>query len=160
MLRAFFPAIRGCRNLGAGIFKFRDIPLAIPKRRVREKTPPVTCFDRTHNDDSEDSDRDDIEESDDEKNEEHPESEPEEDNEVPATVIEFTNPTSINGEVLTSADDYDLPCASHDAEENSDADSCVTVSEDGGYQADEFYLGEDWEVGHDEALGIFDRIHT
>ncbi|KAJ7354675.1 hypothetical protein DFH08DRAFT_691748 [Mycena albidolilacea] len=165
MLRAFFPAIRGCRNLGAGIFEFRDIPLAIPKRRVREKTPPATRFDRTHDDDYEASDCDDIEESDDEKNEEQPsdpESESEEDNEVPATVIEFTNPASINGEVLTSADDYDLPCAngSRDTEENSDADSCVTVSEDGGYQADEFYLGEDWEVGHVEALGLFDRIHN
>ncbi|KAJ7350511.1 hypothetical protein DFH08DRAFT_958179 [Mycena albidolilacea] len=34
--------------------------------------------------------------------------------------------------------------------------SCITVSEDGGDLEDKFYMQEDWEVGCDEALAIFD----
>ncbi|KAJ6586376.1 hypothetical protein DFH09DRAFT_1274853 [Mycena vulgaris] len=47
-----------------------------------------------------------------------------------------------------------------DVDSDSDAESCVTVSEDGGYasMAGEFYLEEEREFGHDEALTIFWRL--
>ncbi|KAJ6586383.1 hypothetical protein DFH09DRAFT_1143212 [Mycena vulgaris] len=44
-----------------------------------------------------------------------------------------------------------------DSDSESDAGSCITVSEDGGYvlAAGEFYLEENREFSHDEALAIF-----
>ncbi|KAJ7879631.1 hypothetical protein B0H14DRAFT_3435053 [Mycena olivaceomarginata] len=87
-LKGVFPALRRCRNLEAGIFQFRDMPLEVL-----------------------------------------------DDNKVFAAIAEFPDANSIDGGVLIM---------------RRDADTCV--SEDGGYLADEFYMEEDWEVGHDEAL--------
>jgi hypothetical protein len=97
-----------------------------------------------------------------------------------ADFLEFTNPTSVNGGAFIRNDisdnyvpdsddsnggsdcseyvlDLDEDNKGSDASDSDDAASCITVSEDGGYLEDEFYMQEYWEVGHDEVLSIFDR---
>ncbi|KAJ7821553.1 hypothetical protein B0H14DRAFT_2831138 [Mycena olivaceomarginata] len=99
-----------------------------------------------------------------------------------ADFLEFTNPTSVNGGAFIRndiSDDYvpdsgdsdggsdgseyvldsDEDDEGSDASDSDDAASCITVSEDGGYLEDEFYMQEYWEVGRDEALAIFDQTH-
>ncbi|KAJ7817257.1 hypothetical protein B0H14DRAFT_2842835 [Mycena olivaceomarginata] len=97
-----------------------------------------------------------------------------------ADFLEFTDPTSVNGGAFIwndISDDYvpdsddsdrgsddseyvldsDKDDEGSDASDSDDAASCITVSEDGGYSEDEFYMQEYWEVGRDEALAIFDQ---
>ncbi|KAJ7354687.1 hypothetical protein DFH08DRAFT_956071 [Mycena albidolilacea] len=127
-LQGVFPALREVRNVGGGIFTEFR---DIPLDMPK---PPI-----------------------------RPDLNPglEEEDEIYATVMEFTNPHSLNGCAMidecilrsdSTADGYD----------DSDAESCSTVSEDEDCSdedlADEFYMGEDWELGYDEALIIFDEI--
>ncbi|KAJ7794277.1 hypothetical protein B0H14DRAFT_2621995 [Mycena olivaceomarginata] len=93
-----------------------------------------------------------------------------------------TEPTSVNGgaflwndmsdDYVPDSDDsgdggsdgseYVLDSDEDNGSEASDLDaaSCITVSEDGGDLEDEFYMQEDWEVGCDEVLAIFDRTRN
>ncbi|KAJ7350492.1 hypothetical protein DFH08DRAFT_861633 [Mycena albidolilacea] len=94
-----------------------------------------------------------------------------------ADLLEFTEPTSVNGGAFLRndiSDDYvpdlddndggsdgseyvlDEDDDGSDASDSGDAASCITVSEDGGHLDDEFYMQEDWEIGHNKALAIFD----
>jgi hypothetical protein len=96
-----------------------------------------------------------------------------------ADFLEFTDPTLVNGGAFIwneISDDYvpdsddsdggsngseyvldlDEDDEGSDASDSDDAASCITVSEDGGYLEDKFYMQEYWEVGCDEALAIFD----
>ncbi|KAJ7840508.1 hypothetical protein B0H14DRAFT_2784791 [Mycena olivaceomarginata] len=97
-----------------------------------------------------------------------------------ADVLEFTDPTSVNGGAFIQnniSDDYvpnsddsdgrsdgseyvldsDEDDKGSNASDSDDAASCITVSEDGGYLEDKFYMQEYWEVGRNEALAIFDQ---
>ncbi|KAJ6497684.1 hypothetical protein C8R45DRAFT_135781 [Mycena sanguinolenta] len=86
--------------------------------------------------------------------------------------LEFTDPTFVDGAAFIRndpdiSDDYVLQDEDDDSgssdyvsdsdASSSDAASCITVSEDGSHLQDEFYMQEDWEVGREEALEIFDR---
>jgi hypothetical protein len=55
-------------------------------------------------------------------------------------------------------DDYVFnPEADNEGFEADDSDGSCSVSEDGGYLEDPFYVGEcDWKVDRDEALAIFE----
>ncbi|KAJ7141323.1 hypothetical protein C8R44DRAFT_763181 [Mycena epipterygia] len=92
-----------------------------------------------------------------------------------AAILEYTDPQSMNGRALPEVDLSDDEDGyqsfvvnatfgnESDPEDYSDSDSdagsCVTVSEDGGYLVDQFYTGVDqWEVDRDEALEIFSRV--
>ncbi|KAK7057561.1 hypothetical protein R3P38DRAFT_2680390 [Favolaschia claudopus] len=57
--------------------------------------------------------------------------------------------------------DVDEESSESDEEDDSDSDtaSCITVS-DTGCLLDEFYQGEYWEIGRDEALTVFNRTRT
>ncbi|KAJ7761089.1 hypothetical protein B0H16DRAFT_1531825 [Mycena metata] len=88
-----------------------------------------------------------------------------------ASVMEFTEPDSINGWTLSNEDDGVQPFVvapssgdyESDPEDYSDSDSgsCITVSEEGGtsaYLSNEFHDGEDdLEIDRATALEIFTR---
>jgi hypothetical protein len=159
-----FPALQGCRNLEVKLIPFREIPL-----QRDENESQATCGnaeDGVSDCDEQDSD---LQETKDVLT-------------VLAAVSEFTDPSSVNGAAFTrndTSDDYyfnlddgdegssdgsDYVFNSTDDDEgsdssNSDAGSCITVSEDEFCLQDEFYMQEYWEVGRDEALAIFDRTH-
>ncbi|KAJ7350538.1 hypothetical protein DFH08DRAFT_806579 [Mycena albidolilacea] len=95
-----------------------------------------------------------------------------------ADFLELTKPTLVNGRAFLRNDmsdnyvpdsddsgdrgsdgsEYVLDSDEDNGSKASDSDaaSCITVGEDGGDLEDGFYMQEDWEVGRDEVLAIFD----
>jgi hypothetical protein len=63
-----------------------------------------------------------------------------------------------DGDRGSDSSEYVLDLDEDDGSEASDLDaaSCITVGKDGGDLEDKFYMQEDWEVGRDEVLAIFD----
>ncbi|KAJ6507284.1 hypothetical protein C8R47DRAFT_88765 [Mycena vitilis] len=65
---------------------------------------------------------------------------------------------------VDNSDDYVLDAdaddgGSVDSSDGEDSGSdALTVSEDGGCLDDPFYVGDDWEIGRDEAIEIFDSM--
>ncbi|KAJ7461846.1 hypothetical protein B0H11DRAFT_117939 [Mycena galericulata] len=76
-----------------------------------------------------------------------------------AEILEFTARETPNYNTVLFGPELTVEANSDDEKEDeadgSDSDSCSTVSEDGGYLEDEFYLEEDWEADRDQALEIF-----
>ncbi|KAJ6594414.1 hypothetical protein B0H19DRAFT_1095406 [Mycena capillaripes] len=130
-LKGTFPALRGCRNLDVRMSHFRDLP---PQH----------------------GDGDDGNESEEQEGateEDEDVSEDKQEDEAVTVLLEFTHPSSVYGGAFIRndiSDDYVLLEDDVEGSDTSDSDT-GTISED---LEDEFYLGDDWEVAHDEALTI------
>ncbi|KAJ7680895.1 hypothetical protein DFH06DRAFT_1290582 [Mycena polygramma] len=138
--RARFPSLRGCRRLDSTTGLLRAVPLPVESGQDEDEAV-------------------------------HPE---EADDGVtqwlPLTahlpVLLGFSDGAVNGRLVhwvDNSDDYvfdadDDDGGSVDSSESEDSGSdAVTVSEDGGYLDDPFYEGDEWEIGRDEAIGVFDR---
>ncbi|KAJ7680916.1 hypothetical protein DFH06DRAFT_431665 [Mycena polygramma] len=138
--KAAFPSLRRYRRLDFGTGILRDVPLSFERDEMHPeeaddgetKRPTITA----------------------------PENLP--------VLLGFSD-GAVNGRLVhwvDNSDDYVFDAdaddgGSVDSSDSEDSDSgsdAVTVSEDGGYLDDPFYEGDEWEIGRDEAIEIFDSM--